>query len=83
MFLAHRGTRGVEDVMTIRPLTIHGRRSGYSTKDHDDAVIGSILSQCGSNGEARLPLNDAGLPLYLGFGLEKVESGEVHRAILD
>ena len=75
-FQAHRGTPGIEDVMAVRPLTIHGRRSGYSTMDHDEMVITSILRQCGSSGEGRQRLNDAGVPLYLGFGLDKVESGD-------
>jgi hypothetical protein len=77
VFGAHRVSVGAEDVMMVRPLTIHGRKSGYSMQDHDDAVIRSILRQCGVHGDGRAMIRDVGVPLYLGFGLGQIESGEV------
>ncbi len=67
--------RGSEDVMVVRPLTIHGRET-YSTHDHDESVVRNIISICGRNGRGRNLINNTGLRLFLGFGLERLESGE-------
>lgn len=74
---AHRTCAGEEDVMIIRPLTIHGRKKGYSLHDHDESVIREIITVCGSHGDGRRQIADAGMMLYLGFGLSAVESGTV------
>lgn len=71
----HRQCAGDEDIMVVRPLTIHGRKSGYSFQDHDDAVIRDIIAYCGNRGAGRRRLAEAGVTLYLGFGLAAVESG--------
>jgi len=73
----YREYEGDEDVMVVRPLTIHGRRDGYSLHDHDEAVIREIINVCGNHGEGRRRLAEAGMILYLGFGLSAVESGAV------
>ena len=74
---AHRTCAGEEDVMIVRPLTIHGRKKGYSLHDHDEAVIREIITVCGSQGDGRRQLVEAGVTLYLGFGLSAIESGAV------
>jgi len=68
-------SRGPEDVMIVRPLTIHGR-SEYSCGDHRDWVIDRIIEVCGANGGGRRKLERAGMRVFLGFGLNRVESGE-------
>lgn len=75
VFKRHRIAVAAEDVMVVRPLTIHGRPNGYSSKDHSANVIKSIVSQCGNGSEGRLLLDSAGVPLFLGFGLDLVASG--------
>jgi uncharacterized Fe-S cluster-containing radical SAM superfamily protein len=77
VFRAVRVVRGVEDVMVVRPLTIHGRPNGYSTHDHDDSVVRGIVSECGAGGRGANVLAAAGLAVYLGFGLSEVEGGQV------
>jgi len=74
---AYRTCAGEEDVMVVRPLTIHGRKKGYSLHDHDEAVIREIINVCGNHGHGRRQLAEAGVTLYLGFGLSAVESGAV------
>lgn len=64
-----------EDIMVVRPLTIHGRRQ-YSTQDHRDSVIKNILAIGGQQGPGRRIVENAGLKFRLGFGLELVDSGE-------
>lgn len=68
------GGLGKDDVVIVRPLTKHGKEC-YSICDHDDVVIEEILAVCGKNGSMRGLIVDAGLNLYLGFGLENVDSG--------
>jgi uncharacterized Fe-S cluster-containing radical SAM superfamily protein len=68
--------RGPEDVMVVRPLTIHGRAT-YSTHDHHDRIVSEIIRVCGPHGEGRKFLEAAHLRLFLGFGLDRVESGAV------
>lgn len=72
---AHRECAGEEDIMVVRPLTIHGRKNGYSLNDHDEAVIREIINVCGNQGDGCRRLAEAGMTLYLGFGLSAVESG--------
>ncbi len=67
-----------QDHFVVRPLTKHCRQS-YSTEDHTDAVIASILRACGSNGAGRRALQQAGIQVYLGFGLNRVGVGAVQR----
>lgn len=74
---AQRECAGEEDVVVVRPLTIHGRQNGYSLYDHDKAVIREIIAVCGTRGEGRRRLAEAGTMLYLGFGLSAIESGAV------
>jgi hypothetical protein len=73
---AHRGCEGEEDVMVVRPLTIHGRKNGYSLHDHDESVIRQIIAVCGQQGDGRRLLADAGMAVYLGFGLAAIEAGD-------
>ena len=68
--------KGPEDVMIVRPLTIHGGKQ-YSHHDHEDWVIRRILEVCGQDGSGRARLNNADVPLFLGFGLDRIETGEV------
>ena len=68
-------TRGDEDVVVVRPLTIHGRKE-YSEKDHQDSVIDRIVGVCGEAGAGRRLLESAGLGVFLGFGLGAIESRE-------
>jgi MoaA/NifB/PqqE/SkfB family radical SAM enzyme len=69
-------TRGPEDVMIVRPIVIH-RPTGFSDHDHEPKVIQHILQVCGKGGEGRVVLEEAGVPLFLGFGLDLVEAGIV------
>jgi uncharacterized Fe-S cluster-containing radical SAM superfamily protein len=68
--------RGHEDVMVVRPLTIHGR-TAYSLHDHDEQVVQQIISVCGQNGDGRKLVESANFRLFQGFGLDRVESGTV------
>lgn len=67
--------RGPEDVMIVRPLTIHGRAS-YAVDDHTAHVPTEILRLCGREGAGRRVLEASGFRLFLGFGLDRLESGE-------
>jgi hypothetical protein len=63
------------DVMVVRPLTNH-RTGVYSVQDHEDSVIVQLLEVCGRQGAGTRLLEGAGMKLFLGFGLDRVESGE-------
>src|ERR1041384_8368789 len=76
-FLSNRIVRGGEDVMVVRPLTIHGRPRGYSTHDHSEAMIRSVIATCGVAGTGTETLTEAGVALYLGFGLTEIAAGTV------
>jgi hypothetical protein len=67
--------RGDEDVMVVRPTTVHGRKGGYRIDDHPDWVIQDIIGACGRAGPGRGAIEGAGYRLFLGFGLDRVESG--------
>ncbi len=71
----HSDCSGDEDVMIVRPLTNH-RTGLYSIDDHEDSVIAHILEVCGRQGPGRRLVTEAGMQLFLGFGLDRVESGE-------
>lgn len=74
---SHRKVTGKEDVMIVRPMTVYGRPSGFSTDDHDEQrVIRRIITQCGKGSIGEKVLRDVGIQLFLGFGLSSVESGE-------
>jgi MoaA/NifB/PqqE/SkfB family radical SAM enzyme len=75
IFQRSRKTPVIEDVMVVRPIVIE-RPTGYSSEDHPPDVIERILSACGKEGAGRIVLESAGIPLFLGFGLNSVESGE-------
>jgi MoaA/NifB/PqqE/SkfB family radical SAM enzyme len=75
VFASFPAVRGEDDTMVIRPLTKHGRRE-YSTHDHDDAVIDQIISAAGPKSAGQSQAQAAGLRLFLGFGLDRVASGE-------
>jgi MoaA/NifB/PqqE/SkfB family radical SAM enzyme len=64
-----------DDVIVVRPLTLHGREE-YSHQEHDEAVVRHILEVCGKEGSGRRRTEQAGLQLHLGFGLDRLESGE-------
>lgn len=76
-FRSNRIVKGAEDVMVVRPLTIHGRPGGYSTHDHNDAVIRSVIATCGTGSMGMEILSEAGVVLYLGFGLSEISAGAV------
>jgi hypothetical protein len=76
IFQAARIKKGPEDIVAARPLTIHGRKQ-YSSHDHEDWVIRHMLAVCGQGGSGRIRLQRAGIPLFLGFGLDRVASGEM------
>ena len=61
--------------MIVRPLTIHGRRE-FSTSDHEDWVIRRLIDVCGSSGRGRAVVEEAGMNLFLGFGVNRIEAGE-------
>lgn len=63
------------DAMVVRPLTNH-RTGVYSVRDHEDYVIARLLEVCGRQGTGTKLLEGAGMKLFLGFGLDRVESGE-------
>ncbi|MFO1500944.1 MAG: radical SAM protein [Verrucomicrobiota bacterium] len=67
--------RAEDDTMVVRPLTIHGHRR-YSTADHPDSVINQIIAVAGPQGCAAPTVNASGLRLFLGFGLDRIVSGE-------
>ena len=62
--------------MIVRPLTIHGRAK-YAIRDHDARVPEEILRVCGHGGTGRRLVEGAGVPLFLGFGLDRLERKEV------
>jgi MoaA/NifB/PqqE/SkfB family radical SAM enzyme len=74
IFEQHRSAVGAEDVLVVRPLTIHGRAT-YSTHDHTDSVITELIAVCGDGGDGRAALGRVGVPVFLGFGLDAVQSG--------
>jgi hypothetical protein len=84
VFGAARMKKGPEDVMIVRALTLHGRKR-YSSHDHKDWVIRRILQVCGQDGTGRARLARADVPLFLGFGLDRVEKQEVpsYDALID
>src|SRR5581483_686114 len=77
VFRSVRVIRGVEDVMVVRPLTVHGRPGGYSTHDHSDAVIRGIVAACGPGSCGAECLAASGVEVFLGFGLSEVAAGGV------
>ncbi|MEZ5044089.1 MAG: radical SAM protein [Saprospiraceae bacterium] len=62
------------DSMVVRPITNH-RANIYSTNDHEDYVIDEIINICGTKGQGNKIMNESGMPVYLGFGLNLIESG--------
>jgi MoaA/NifB/PqqE/SkfB family radical SAM enzyme len=74
VFSRHPAVRGDEDVMVVRPLTVH-RGPEFSDHDHDEAVLREILVVCGARGDGRAVVESAGLHLFLGFGLDLLEAG--------
>ncbi len=62
--------------MIVRPVTFRGRPV-YSSHDHPESVIQRIIEVCGAKGRARKVLNDAGVDLFMGFGLPELETGSV------
>ncbi len=75
IFDANSRCRGTEDAMIVRPLVIHGRMQGYQPDDHSEAVITSIVEVARPGGCGHGVLGDAGMPLFLGFGLSHVNDG--------
>lgn len=72
IFRRCRITAGEQDVMVVRPTVDH-RREVYSCHDHEAAVIQHILRVCGHGGPGWSELDAAGVPVFLGFGLDQVE----------
>ena len=66
--------RGDEDVMILRPLTDH-RKAVYGCDDHSESEIRQILGVVGRGGAGRRIVEEAGLSLVLGFGLDLVDAG--------
>lgn len=84
IFAHYREVQGDEDRCIVRPMTYHGR-SRYSVRDHADEVIQQIIEVCGTAGRGRRALADAGVDLFMGFGLPLVEAGGVptYSAVLE
>jgi MoaA/NifB/PqqE/SkfB family radical SAM enzyme len=76
---ARSPVRGHEDVMIVRPLTVHGRKQGFRPDDHADQVIRKIIAFCGASSPGSQALAASGVHLFLGFGLPEVESGAAGR----
>ena len=76
IFKKTRITKGAEDVMIVRPTTVYGRKS-FSSHDHTAEVIQQILQICQKNipGNGHDRLAQAGVPLFLGFGLNTLQMG--------
>lgn len=74
IFREHRTVAGPEDRLIVRPMTYHGRPV-YSAHDHPDWVIQKTIAACGSGSLGRSLLAAAGVPLFLGFGLDAIERG--------
>jgi MoaA/NifB/PqqE/SkfB family radical SAM enzyme len=73
----NRHIAGPEDVMVLRPMTVHGRVAGYSSHDHDEvAVIRRVIECCGPGSPGALALGAVGVRVFLGFGLDAVASGK-------
>lgn len=69
---------GPEDVMVVRPMTVHGRPGGFSFHDHDESrVIRRIIHYCSAGSVSAQRLAARGVRLFLGFGLDSVASGKV------
>jgi len=45
--------------------------------DHPEEVIRRIVEVCGNDGPGRQVLRDAGVELFMGFGLPRIEAGTV------
>jgi MoaA/NifB/PqqE/SkfB family radical SAM enzyme len=75
VFSGNPDARGDEDVIVVRPLTLHGRGQ-FSCNDHEQRVIDQIIEACGHGSAGRAALEAAGVKPYLGFGVDLVESGE-------
>lgn len=76
LYRSSRKTPMTEDVMIVRPIVIE-RPTGYSAEDHPPEIIHKIISVCGQGGLGRLVLSAAGIPLFMGFGLNLIESEDV------
>jgi uncharacterized Fe-S cluster-containing radical SAM superfamily protein len=76
IFGENRREAGGEDRFIVRPMTFHGRPL-YSAHDHPEHVIQRVLEVCGANGAGRQVLRDAGVEVFMGFGLPQIESGAV------
>lgn len=85
IFAESGSCRGPEDVMIVRPLVIHGRAGGYGSSDHGDEVIHNMIDVTRPGGRGHGALAEAGVRLFLGFGLAAVASGAVrnYRAVID
>lgn len=75
VFARFPSVRAEDDTMVVRPLTVHGHQR-YSTADHPNAVIDQIIAVAGPEGSATPTVKASGLRLFLGFGLDRVASGE-------
>jgi hypothetical protein len=84
IFAHYRAVQGDEDRCIVRPMTYHGRPR-YSVRDHPDGVIQQLIDVCGTAGQGRRALADAGVELFMGFGLPLVEAGVVptYAAVLE
>jgi hypothetical protein len=76
IFKDNRREAGAEDRFIVRPMTFHGRPQ-YSSHDHPESVVRRVVDICGEGGPGRQVLREAGLDLFMGFGLPLVETGVV------
>lgn len=76
IFAQHRKVHGDEDRCIVRPMTYHGRPR-YSSHDHTEEVIHRIIEVCGTKGHGKQVLANAGVDLFMGFGLPLIETGVV------
>lgn len=72
------------DDFVARPLTKHGRQGGYTFKQHDEWVVNKIRAEFRSGdpsrdlapGPSRELLENAGMKVYLGFGVDRLDAPE-------
>lgn len=71
----HAGSAaGSHDAIVVRPLTRFGG-SAFSVEDHAPEVIRGILTAFGAGTETRDVLENSGVSVALGFGLDRVDEG--------
>jgi uncharacterized Fe-S cluster-containing radical SAM superfamily protein len=63
------------DAMVVRPMTDHHSWT-YRVRAADEEIAREIVDRCGPEGEGFRTLKEAGMPLALGFGLDRIAAGK-------